>query len=280
METLTQITLNNRPRAGEYALASGAAAVHRLSILHSIYAPAGRRLLLQAGLQQGMNVADFGCGVGVVTRMLAEMVGPSGRVTGIDASAAQIEEAAHLCKREGLKNVLLHTADACNTGLPRRSFDLVYCRFLLLHLADPAACLREMRDVLKPGGVLVIEDGDLASATSVPPTALNAFADLFTRLAPTRGVNYSVANDLYHMVKDAGFDDPRIEIHQPAESCGDNGRLLVWSVAEAGPAFVSAGLITPRQLESTIAEMKAASENPDVLVLAPRMSVVWARKAA
>jgi 2-polyprenyl-3-methyl-5-hydroxy-6-metoxy-1,4-benzoquinol methylase len=280
MNTLTIEATNRQTRLGEYALASGPAAVRRLFILHNIYGPAGRRLLLEAGLKPGMHIADFGCGVGAVTHMLAEMTGPTGSVTGIDVSAAQIGQAAQICKNAGLKNVMFGTADACNSGLPREAYDLVYCRFLLLHLPDPAACLREMRDVLKPDGLLVIEDGDLASAASIPPTALNAFAYLFTRLGPTRGLDYSLSNNLYHMVKGAGFSEPHIEIHQPAACRSDNGTLLTWSVAEAGAAFVEAGLITRPQLKRTLDEMEAAANDPDVLVLAPRMSVVWARKAA
>jgi SAM-dependent methyltransferase len=85
--------------------------------------------------------------------------------------------------------------------LPRASFDLVYCRFLLRHLPDPMSCLREMWSVLKPDGIVVVEDGDLATATSIPPTALDAFADLFCRLGPIRGVDYSLAQRLYHMVR-------------------------------------------------------------------------------
>jgi ubiquinone/menaquinone biosynthesis C-methylase UbiE len=265
-------------RKGDYVLATGSAAVRRLTILHEIYAPAGRRILLQAGLKEGMRVADFGCGVGAVTRMLAEMVGPSGHVTGIDLHRTQLEEASMLCADDGLTNVSFYNADACRTGLPRDWFDVVYCRFLLLHLPDPFACLREMRSVLKPGGLLVIEDGDLATATSVPSTALDAFAHLFTRLGPIRGVNYSISNDLYHMVKAAGFSDPEIEIHQPAIPSGQTRFLLQWSVQEAGPGFVEAGLITREQLAETLADMQAATENPDVLVIMPRMSLVWARK--
>lgn len=269
---------HSSPAEGEYALATGVAAVRRLLVLHDIYSSAGRRVLLQAGLKPGMQIADFGCGVGAVTRMLAEMVGPSGRVVGIDANTAQLEQARHICKSADVTNVSFLTADACSTGLPRDSFDLVYCRFLLLHLPDPAACLREMRGVLRPGGLLVVEDGDLATATSLPPTAFDSFAELFTRLGPTRGLNYSLASNLFHLVKIAGFADPEIEIHQPAMSRGNTGLLLKWSVEEAGPAFVAAGLVTSDQLEQRLADMQSAAENPDVLVLAPRMSLVWARK--
>src|SRR4030081_1636202 len=91
--TLTLSTLPTHPRNGEYALATGAAAAGRLFLLHNIYSPAGRRILLKAGLTPGMRVADFGCGVGAVTSMLADLVGASGRVAGIDAHAAQLEQA-------------------------------------------------------------------------------------------------------------------------------------------------------------------------------------------
>jgi hypothetical protein len=48
---------------GEYALATGPAAVRRLLALHNIYGPAGRRVLLRAGLKPGMHVADFCCSI-------------------------------------------------------------------------------------------------------------------------------------------------------------------------------------------------------------------------
>lgn len=270
--------LNIATFAPDYALATGSAAVRRLQVLHNIYSPAGRRGLLQAGLAHGMKVADFGCGVGATTRMLAEMVGPSGSVTGIDVSGQQLEQASELCASAGLTNTSFVEASACETGLRRNSFDVAYCRFLLLHLPDPSACLREMRAVLKPGGILFVEDGDLRSAKSVPPTALDAFADLFGRLGALLGVNYSVANNLFHLVRDSGFSGLNMEIHQPALIRGENRTLLKLSVEEAGPMFLNAELVTPARLERILVDMQEAVDDPDVIVLAPRMSIVWGRK--
>jgi ubiquinone/menaquinone biosynthesis C-methylase UbiE len=268
----------SNPIPGEYVLATGENAVRRLHSLHDVYSPAGKRVLRRAGLREGMRVADFGCGIGATTQMLAEMVGFWGSVVGIDSNAAQLREAEKTCGASGFTNTAFVEADACETGLARESFDVAYCRFLLIHLPDPAACLREMHAVLKPGGLLIVEDGDLSTAGSSPASALNLFSHLFERLGPLRGVDYCLGRNLYRMVKAAGFSDPDIEIHQPAIVRGENRHLLKWSVEEAAGGFVTAGLITELGLQHVLNEMQAAIDDPEVLILAPRMSMVWARK--
>lgn len=85
-----QSKLNGR---GDYVLATGNAAANRLRILHNIYGPGARELLLRAGIKRGMSVVDLGCGVGMTTQLLAELVGPTGEVVGVDYSAAQVEQA-------------------------------------------------------------------------------------------------------------------------------------------------------------------------------------------
>src|SRR5277367_3872193 len=106
-------------KAGEYSLATGEAAVRRLSALHRVCSPAGRRVLLQAGLKPGMTVADFGCGVGATTCMLAELVGPSGHVTGLDLNVSQLEQGRILSKAKGHTNAVSVEGSATATGLPR-----------------------------------------------------------------------------------------------------------------------------------------------------------------
>jgi SAM-dependent methyltransferase len=267
------------PNPSEYVLATGAGAVGRLLMLDDIYAPAGKRGLLKAGLKPGMRVADFGCGVGAMTRNLAKLVGPEGSVTGIDLHEPQLVAAGNLCAEYSLSNVSFWKADACETRLSDNLFDLVYCRFLLIHLPDPVACLREMKRLLKPGGILFVEDGDLRSGGSAPSSALDHFGGLFERLGPKKGVDYRLGRDLYHLVKRADFEDVDVDIYQPAYSRGSERVFLRWSIEEAGQGLVDAGLLSRSELEETLDQMQNASDNPDILVLMPRMSQVWGRKA-
>jgi SAM-dependent methyltransferase len=265
--------------AGKYALATGEAADYRLRILHDLYGPGTRRVLLDAGLRGGMRVADLGCGVGLVTALLAELVGPGGHVVGIDASGAQLAQARERLNGAG-SPVSFVEASATDTGLPPGSFDLVYCRFLLIHLPEPERALREMLALLKPDGILVCEDGDLTASGSEPPSALDAFADLWGRLGPRRGLDYTLGRRLYQMVLAAGFAAPEITFNQPVRARGESKRLLELSVAEAGPAFVEAGLITSWELDHTLDEMRRLAGDGSVLAVMPRMAQVWARKPA
>jgi SAM-dependent methyltransferase len=276
-EVMNKSTLKNGK--GEYVLATGAKAANRLRILHNVYGPGARRVLVQAGIKRGMRVADLGCGVGMVTQLLAELVGPTGEVVGVDFSGAQIAQARELLPPE-LSNVSFIEASATNTGLARESFDLVYCRFLLIHLPEPELALREMHDLLKVNGILVCEDGDLTSAGSEPPSKLYAFSDLFGRLGPLWGVDYTLGRRLFQMVLAANFSRPEIAFNQPVEARGENKRLLELSVAEAGSAFLAAGLISSEELDQTLTEMQRLVEDESVLAVMPRMSQVWARKLA
>jgi len=261
---------------GSYVLATGDAAAHRLNLLHRTYGPAGRELLLRAGIQPGMRVADLGCGVGKMTQLLAELVGPGGEVIGVDFSPEQVEHAR--TSLSDLTHVRFLETSATDTKLERESFDLVYSRFLLIHLKDPNVALREMYDLLKPEGIFVCEDGDLTSADSEPSSKLKEFSNLFGGLGPCWGVDYSLGRRLMHLVMDANFKDPEITFNQPVFARGENKRLFDLSVAEAGPSFIQAGLITETELEELLIEMRRLADDESVVAIFPRMTQIWARK--
>jgi hypothetical protein len=80
------------------------------------------------------------------------------------------------------------------------------------------------------------------------------------------------------MVLAAGFPEPEITFNQPVVARGETKRFLELSVAEAGAAFIDAGLVTAEDLDRTLVEMRRLNVDGTVLAVMPRMSQVWARK--
>ena len=118
----------------------------------------------------------------------------------------------------------------------------------------------------------------LTSAGSEPLTTLGA-SRTSSAGSVLRGVDYTLGRGLFHMVQRPAFP-PDITFNQPVRARGKSKRLLELSVAEAGHAFVDAGLITPEELEHTLVSMQHANADETVLAVMPRMSQVWARKPA
>ena len=104
-------------------------------------------------LRSGMRVLDVGCGPGTITLGLAQSVAP-GEVVGVDLQESMVERARALAAERGIANVRFDLADAYELPFPDRSFDAALEHRVLMHLADPIRGLREVRRVLRPGGVL------------------------------------------------------------------------------------------------------------------------------
>jgi SAM-dependent methyltransferase len=113
------------------------------------------------GLRPGLSVLEAGCGVGIVARDLARLVGPRGRVVALDLSQLIITEARK--RHEGDLPVTYEVADV--TAIPHAdgSFDVVRCERVLQHLTDPDLALREMVRVARPGGRVCVLDPDWAT---------------------------------------------------------------------------------------------------------------------
>lgn len=125
--------------------------------------PATIQVLDDIGLQSGMRCLDVGSGVGAVLRLMAERVGPTGQVVGLDSNGRTGQFALLELHRQGLHQVSFLRGDVNRTAeIAPASFDIVFGRFLLLHMINPGATLGRMYEWVKPGGCLVIQDYDLA----------------------------------------------------------------------------------------------------------------------
>ncbi|SEG76854.1 GMP synthase-Glutamine amidotransferase [Actinacidiphila yanglinensis] len=115
--------------------------------------PAYAAAVARMGLRPGQTVLDLGCGTGRALPELRAAVGDSGRVLGIDVTAAMLATAAR-AGRAGAAGLLL--ADCHRLPLPPAAVDAVFSAGLLDHLPVPAAGLREWARATAPGGTLLL----------------------------------------------------------------------------------------------------------------------------
>jgi SAM-dependent methyltransferase len=259
----------------DYVLATGEADVERLRILNSLYGPGSRQLLLRAGLRAGQRVAVLGCGSGNMSCWIAEQVGPSGAVVGVDVSPEQVEQSRALAARLGLPNASFAVADVRAPGLPAGTFDLAYCRLVLMHLPDPPAGLGAMRTLVRPGGVVVCEEMDLGRAFCQPSSA--AFTRMFElnlALGDRRGVHFRLGSSLHQLFRDAGWSQPEVGWNQPVVLRGVEKRLLRLSFEEFAPAVVNESLTDVNEVKRVIAEFKALEADEGVLFAMPPIGQV------
>src|SRR5580704_17470672 len=108
----------------------------------------------RVGVQPGWNVIDCGCGPIGGLAILAEMVGPSGRIVGVDFSEPAIGRARSIVLALELEKVELiagdiHDQETETLGEP---FDLAFTRFFLMHQSDPVRTLTRIAGLHRPGG--------------------------------------------------------------------------------------------------------------------------------
>jgi ubiquinone/menaquinone biosynthesis C-methylase UbiE len=112
-----------------------------------------------AGIRPGMSVLDVGCGTGVMLHSLAGLVGPGGKVVGVDYSSAMVEEARKRSSGLGLA-LEFRQGDAHHLDFPNDTFDWSMAALLFQHLPAPLPPLREMVRVTKSGGTVLIAEQD------------------------------------------------------------------------------------------------------------------------
>lgn len=262
-----------------YILPTGARDLERLRLLDQVYGPASHAVLRRAGLAEGLRVAEVGCGTGNVTCWLARQVGRRGAVVGIDKNLPQVEQARRQASEQGLNNVTFQEGDAYAPGLPPESFDLAYCRFVLIHLRRPPEALRALRQLVRPGGRVVCEELDVGHWLCNPPRrCVERFVDLNLKLGERCGEDYRLGSALPGLFREAGFGVPEASGHFPLALRGENKRLLALTFDHFAPALVREGLATQEEVGQITQDMAAVAADETVLLGMPLAVQVWAVK--
>ncbi|WP_144938402.1 methyltransferase domain-containing protein [Rothia kristinae] len=119
-------------------------------------------------LAPGKRVLDLGCGPGSITLDLAERVGPTGRVVGVDFSADAIAAARATAERRRDEVTEFLVGDLFNVDVAAGSFDIVHAHQVLQHVPNPVQALEAMANYCKPDGLIVARDADYGAMAWYP----------------------------------------------------------------------------------------------------------------
>ena len=232
-------------------------------------------------LKPGMRLLDCGCGMGALTTSFAEWLDP-GEVIGIDRELSQVEAARAWAAEKGIHNVRFEIGNVYNIPYPDASFDAALAFTVLEHVREPLRAMREMRRVLKPGGVAGIYDPDYATMLQTPSTpGVQELNRLMLRFSEEHASPYYARHQRQYLLE-AGF--ARTESFVFAVG-GGNPRMIESSyqivlkptIESIRPWLVEQGLTDHAHLDELLAEAQAWSERPDAFfALLQCAAVAWA----
>ncbi|HEY2931118.1 MAG TPA: methyltransferase domain-containing protein [Acidobacteriota bacterium] len=187
-----------------YVMRGGVEGRERLRLLSRVMHASTSSLFSRLGLADGMACLDVGCGGGDATFEMCRHVGPGGSVLGVDINETNLNLARREAEELGISNVQFRVADVRTDDIGK-AFDVVYARFLLTHLDDPARIVRALYGCLRPGGTAILEDIDFSGYFTYPEsTAFRRYHELYCALVRKRGGDPNIGPRLPLLLADAG----------------------------------------------------------------------------
>jgi SAM-dependent methyltransferase len=268
--------------ASSKAYALGASDAERARLLEQgeLLRPDAVTLIDRIGVGPGWRTIDVGCGPLGVLDILADRVGPSTRVVGLDNEPRMLELASATRAERELPTVELVNADAANTGLPDESFDLVHERLVVLNVPNPGDVVAEMVRLARPDGYVALQDLDGVSWLCHPPhPAWDRLLSVFWPAWRGAGLHPDTGRRLSDMLRDAGLVDIHVDAHLHVLRAGDPQHKILLDVAGAfRERILAIGTVTAAELDECLDQLAMHLAQPESFTLYPTLFQAWGRK--
>jgi ubiquinone/menaquinone biosynthesis C-methylase UbiE len=265
-----------------YAHARDAQEYQRLRDQALMWQEATEKVFDRIGLGPGMTCLDVGSGSGAVMRLMADRVGPQGRVTGIEIDGALGAQALADLRAQGGAEFALIEADMRDLDTaPGAPFDLVYCRLFLMHMQDPVAMLEKMSLWTKPGGIVATQEFDFGSIAVEPPCpAMAEFNRVFEGVFRGHGRNMRAGRQLPAQFEAAGLGLPDGTLADAKYlPLSQMAPMLIGVYQGLFAAAVELGIADKARAEAFKADMADAAADGRYYCLPPILIGAWKRVA-
>ncbi len=261
-----------------YSLSVGENDLARMTLLNDIYMSYCIDFLFENGLKQGLSIADVGCGPGNVSLWLAEQVGETGKVVAIDNSDEQLNVLNKRIAEKQFKHISTYQCDIYEIDQLNEKFDIIFCRFLFIHLSQPLIAIKKLYELLKPGGCLILGELDNSTWSSYPVNeALEQDRNLLCTVGLKKGADFCIGPKLYGYLRQANFNIMNVKIAQPV-LFGKHRDYIFLKCKAWAQAYFEFGLISSDALEERIKHLYDLAHDDNYLIEAAKMYFLCGRK--
>jgi len=253
----------------------------RLILQSRLIGPLSEAFFVKAGLAPGMDVLDIGCGAGDLSLLAAGFVGREGTVLGVDRSKDSLALARRRVEAAGLGNVRFEPADLDHFN-PVQTFDALVGRFVVLFLKHPVATLARLSARVRPGGLVVLQEWDIAGHPPHPDVPLYEDCSRWAREAFARaGIDGRFGARLHRLFTDAGLPRPEMQGAVRVESGPDSDiyEYTAQSMRSLLPLIEKTGVATAAEVgvETLADRLRAQTVAANASLTASTLVGAWVR---
>lgn len=260
----------------EYILGTDVDERSRLAIQHRIWSDVAVAAWKKAGVGEGSRVLDLGCGPGHATFDVAQLVSEKGAVVGADASQRFVNYLNEQAKLRHVPQVSAQVVDAENlqATLAPQIFDVVYTRWLLCWLKNPAKAIAGVHHSLKSGGRFVIHDYFNWKTFSSGPRsqAIDKMVSAALKSFEAGGGDIDIGARLPKLLREAGFTLEHLDTHLRVARGGTNDGTIAWPLTwwrTYAPKLVQMGYLTSEECAAALRDTEEVALSAEKFFVCP-----------
>ncbi len=254
----------------EYLPGANEQEFNRLLFQHDVWKSVTENLFDRCHVAEVWRCLDAGAGPGFVAFDLWQRVGVEGSVAVLEPSKYYREWFDVRVKEQGWKNVRSYAGTIESAELPVETFDLIYLRWVASFLSDVEGAILRLRDCLKPGGIIAIQDYYYEGVSLYPHGAFNRIFDVMRSYYSESGGNPYVAGLLPEVFRKNGIRLIDFTPHNFAG--GPTSPITEWAgrfFTSHVPILTEKGIISTAERDAVPNDWNEHRTNPDMIFFSP-----------
>jgi SAM-dependent methyltransferase len=274
------LSLPKKPDTDEYLLGVNNTELERLRFQHRVWKENTDSFLDRLNIKKGWRCLDVGAGPGFVTMELRKRVGPSGEVTALEPSEFYLSWMAEQAKRRGWRNVKGVQGTAETAALPAKYYNLIFIRWVIAFVPDPARFLVPLIGALKRGGIIALMDYWYEGLSLYPQGgAFDGAPEAVRKYYRSGGGDPYVTGKIpeilrAHNLKVIGFTPTQI-------AGGPDSGIFEWAhrfFVPHLPLMAEKGNCTSQEAQAMVQDWLAHRKNPNTIFFSPIVVHIAGRK--